>query len=62
MLGSKIDIDKSFKLGIKLAKTHKILKNFVPSVSREIDMRVRLENEISFLLKIQFMVKKSGMN
>ena len=52
VFGSKPDIDKSYKLGAELAKIHEVMINFAPTVSREIDMKVRLETEISYLLKM----------
>ena len=52
IFGSKPDMDNSFKLGEQLAKIHQFLKSFVPSVTREIDMKIRFESEISFLLKM----------
>ena len=52
VFGSKPDVDNSFKLGARLATIHQVLKSFAPSVSREIDMKMRLETEIIFLLKM----------
>ncbi|PPR78607.1 MAG: Homoserine kinase [Alphaproteobacteria bacterium MarineAlpha2_Bin1] len=52
LFGSKPDVNNAFKLGVQLAKIHQALKGFIPSVSREIDMKMKFDIEKSFLFKM----------